>query len=349
MPQIKIASRLTLIPGLRYEFNRTNYTGYRGNLLGLAFPWNPFYPDTASHINEDAYLLPMIQAYFKPYKWLNVKVGYTHTLQRPDYIDIIPGYLRDRSYIEWRNYKLTPEKARNTDVQVSVFSSKVGLISLGAFHKIITDMIFYTGDRVITEPADYDLPDATRFAHIDYMTNNQFDVYNYGYEFEWQSNFYFLPGVLKGLVCNVNYTRNFSEAEYLRTIVKTEYDENYQAIFTNQDTTYNNPMIMQPDHLLNLTLGFDYKGFSIRGALRFSSHIFKTASWYEELRGYSTDFYRFDLALKQKMPVKGLELFLNYNNVTKEYERDIIYHKQFTSYEEHYGGSIILGLRYQLQ
>jgi len=348
MPELKIGSDFIFIPGIRYEANRTDYTGYRGNLLGLSFPWNPFYPDTASYVRKNDFFLPMIQTFYKPLNWLNIKIGYTHTLQRPDYWDIIPSYLRDRSYIEWRNFRLKPEKARNVDIQFSIFSDKVGLISIGAFHKKISDMIFYTGDRVIIDPSEYELPNATRFAHIDYTTNNEFDVSNYGYEFEWKSNFWFLPGILKGLVCNINYTRNISEAEYLRTVIKTEYDENFQAIFTNQDTTYANPMIMQPDHLFNLTLGFDYKGFSIRGAMRFKSHIFKNANWYEELRGYSTDFYRYDLALRQKLPFDGLELFLNINNLTNEYERDIIHHMKFTSYEEHYGINANLGIRYQL-
>jgi len=348
MPQFKIGSQIIFIPGVRYESNRTEYTGYRGNLMGLNWPWEPFFPDTAKHVRKNEEFLPMIQLFYEPISWLNIKFGYTHTLQEPDYWDIIPSYLRDRSYIEWRNFRLKPEKAKNIDVQASIFSNHVGLLSLGVFHKKITDMIFNTGTRVIIDPAEYELPSITRFAKTEYTTNNEYDVTNYGYEVEWKSNFWFLPGLLKGLVCNVNYTRNISDAKYLRTRIKTEYDQNYQPIFTNIDTTYSNPMIMQPDHLFNLSVGFDYKGFSVRGAMRFISHIFKAANWYDALRGYSTDFYRYDLALRQKLPVEGLEIFLDLNNLTNAYERDVIKHLGFTSYEEHYGRSANIGLRYKL-
>jgi len=148
---------------------------------------------------------------------------------------------------------------------------------------------------------------------------------------------------------NINYTRNKSKAEYLRTRIKTIIDPiTYRATYINEDTTYTSPMIAQPDHLLNLTLGYDYKGFSIRWAMRYKSHIFKSADWYEKLRGYSTDFYRYDLQVRQKLPVSGLEFFLNINNLTNEIENDVINHKNFSSYLEDYGRNANMGLRYQL-
>jgi len=134
-----------------------------------------------------------------------------------------------------------------------------------------------------------------------------------------------------------------------RIEVKAEFDENWnlKTYYVPNDTTYKSPMISQPAHLLNLTLGYDYKGFSIRWAMRYKSHIFKSTNWYEALRGYSTDFYRYDLAIKQQLPVKGMEFFLNINNLTNEIERDVINHKNFASYLEDYGRNANIGLRYQ--
>jgi outer membrane receptor protein involved in Fe transport len=246
------------------------------------------------------------------------------------------------------NFRLRPELSRNWDLQVSLHSNKIGLFSMGAFYKKITDMIFWTGLKAITDTAFFELPTIMNRQRAAWATNNEHPAYNYGYEVEWQSNLWYLPGLLKGLVVNVNYTRNESEAKYLRTRIKLVVDpRTYKTTLVNEDTTYTSPMIIQPDHLLNLTLGYDYRGFSIRWAMRFKSHVFKAANWYEELRGYSTDFYRYDLSVRQKLPIRGMELFLNVNNLTNELERDVINHLSFANYIEDYGRNANLGLRYQ--
>ena len=95
-------------------------------------------------------------------------------------------------------------------------------MAVGAFHKKITDMIFWTGQKVILDTAFFELPTIMYRGRAAYAENNENPAYNYGLEFEWQSNFWFLPGLLKGIVINVNYTRNISEAKYPRTVVKTK-------------------------------------------------------------------------------------------------------------------------------
>jgi outer membrane receptor protein involved in Fe transport len=195
------------------------------------------------------------------------------------------------------NFRLKPELSRNWDIQISAHSNKIGLFSMGAFYKKITDMIFWTGQKAITDIAFFELPQIMNRQRAAYAINNENPAYNYGYELEWQSNFWYLPGLLRGLVLNMNYTRNKSEAKYLRTRIKMQVDpKTYKTTLVNEDTTYSSPMIQQPDHLLNLTLGYDYRGFSIRMAMRYKSNVFTSSNWYAALRGYSTDFYRYDLA-----------------------------------------------------
>ena len=207
-------------------------------------------------------------------------------------------------------------------------------------------MIFWTGTKVILDPEEFGLPLDTKNNKSGTMINNQNPATNYGFEIEWKSNFWYLPGLLKGLVININYTKNNSEAKYLLNRIKTGWTPDFQPIFENNDTTYTNPMILQPEHLLNLTLGYDYKGFSIRYAFRFKSHIFTRANQYEDLRGYSTDFIRHDIAVKQQLPVRGLELYLNMNNIADAYMKDVIAARNLVNSEEHYGRFISLGLRY---
>ncbi|MBN2426650.1 MAG: TonB-dependent receptor [Calditrichaceae bacterium] len=351
MPEINLGTELLLVPGVRYEANRTEYTGYRGSRQGVLRGFTKTPIDTVTKTRENDFLLPMVQAFYKPTSWMTVKAGYTHTLQRPDYNNIMPGWMINfqGNIDNLSNFRLKPELSRNWDIQLSFHTNKIGLLSIGAFHKKITDMIFWTGSKVILDAAFFELPAGMERQRGAWASNNENPTYNYGYEFEWQSNFWYLPGFLRGLLINVNYTRNKSQAKYPRTVVKLVVLDPYtgETIAVNEDTTYTSPMIQQPDHLLNLTLGYDYKGFSIRWAMRYKSHIFKSANYYEKLRGYSTDFYRFDVQVRQKLPVDGLEFFLNVNNLTGELERDVINHMKFASYIEDYGRSANMGLRYQ--
>ncbi len=350
MPEINIGSSFLVVPGVRYESNRTEYTGYRGNRLGVLRDWRATPIDTVTKVRNNEFWLPMIQTFYKPTGWLTFKTGYTHTLQRPNYNNIMPGWvITTQGQIDnLSNFRLKPELSRNWDIQMSLHSNKIGLFSLGAFYKKITDMIFWTGMKAITDTAFFELPTIMHRQRGAWATNNENEAINYGFEVEWQSNFWYLPGLLKGLVMNVNYTRNKSEAEYLRTRIKLQVDpRTYKTTLVNEDTTYTSPMISQPDHLLNLTLGYDYKGFSIRWAMRYKSHIFTSANWYEALRGYSADFYRYDLSIRQKLPVAGLEFFLNINNLTNEVEKDVINHMNFANYLEDYGRNANMGLRYQ--
>jgi outer membrane receptor protein involved in Fe transport len=318
--------------------------------LGVLRDWRATPIDTVTKVRNNEFWLPMFQTFYKPTDWLTFKAWYTHTLQRPDYKHIIPGWvINSQGYVDnWGNFRLKPELSRNWDIQMSVHSDKIGLFSVGAFHKKITDMIFWTGQKVITDTAFFELPTYMQHQKVAYATNNPNDVFNYGYEVEWKTNFWYLPGLLKGLVMNVNYTYNKSEAKYLRTRIKFQFDpQTYRTTLVNDDTTYINPLISQPDHLLNLTVGYDFKGFSIRWAVRYKSQMFIAPNWYESLRGYSTDFCRYDLSIRQKLPVAGLEFFLNINNLTNEVERDVINHKNFANYLEDYGRNANLGLRYQ--
>lgn len=349
MPEINLGSDVVLIPGVRYESNRTEYTGYRGSRLGVLRGWQPTPIDTVTRVRENEFFLPMINVYYKPTQWLTLKAGYTHTLQRPNYTWIRPGWLigQTGALDNLGNFRLKPEQSENWDIQLSVFSHEIGLLSVGAFHKTITDMIFWTGTRAVTDTTFFELPSSMYRQRAAYPVNNEFEAVNYGFEIEWQSNFWYLPGLLRGLVINFNYTRNISEAEYLRTRIRTELDENFRPIYTNEDTTYTAPLIHQPDHLLNLTLGFDYRDFSIRGAMRFTSGVFTSANWHESLRGFTDDFYRYDLQVRQGLPLPGMEIFMNIFNLTNEIERDLLNHMNFARNIESYGRSVNIGLRYQ--
>ena len=93
MPEINLGPNLLLVPGVRYEANRTEYTGYRGNRIGVLRGFTATSIDTVTKVRENEFWLPMVQIFYKPTDWLTVKAGYTHTLLRPNYNNIMPGWM----------------------------------------------------------------------------------------------------------------------------------------------------------------------------------------------------------------------------------------------------------------
>ena len=51
--------------------------------------------------------------------------------------------------------------------------------------------------------------------------------------------------------------------------------------------------------------------------MMYISDVFKTTNFWPELRESTDAYERYDLSLKQKLPVKGLELFLNISNLNE--------------------------------
>ena len=81
------------------------------------------------------------------------------------------------------------------------------------------------------------------------------------------------------------------------------------------DSTYEDKLINQPDNIVNVSLGWDYKGFSILVSAIYQSAIFNNTNFHNELRTDKKEYLRLDLAAKQKLPWYNIEVFLNLNNL----------------------------------
>tara|TARA_B100001250_G_scaffold142803_1_gene122219 strand:- start:15454 stop:15774 length:321 start_codon:yes stop_codon:yes gene_type:complete len=104
---------------------------------------------------------------------------------------------------------------------------------------------------------------------------------------------------------------------------------------------------------MNLSLGYDYKGFSGRVSMLYKTDVFTQTNFWPELRKTTDDYQRWDLSLKQKLPTKGLEIFFNANNLTEA--TDVDRFRGSTSLdssigslaaEQYYGKTFDLGFRY---
>ncbi len=362
MPTINIGEEFTLIPGLRYEKKQTDYNGVRGNAnLQITESKGYVHYDTTV-TRENDFFLPMIHVRYKPTDWFDIRASYTQTLSRPSYYEFLPSWHVYLFGVNYRNPNLKPAKSQNVDLFFSFYGNKIGLFTVGLFTKQIDDLIFSQNKIVVSDSMaieEFGLreeltgQDPGRFVGkpIWYFVNNENTVDVRGIEVEWQSNLWYLPGLLKDIVFSVNYTYTFSEVKYPRTVPIKEIIQspfgNREVIVGNADSSYTAPLISQPDHILNITLGYDYEGFSIRGSLQFKSQIFSDNDWRPELRGFTDDFTLIDLAISQKLPIDGLQVFGNFKNITKTTESN---HNSGTGYitnKEYYGMNGNIGIKYQ--
>jgi TonB-dependent receptor len=363
MPIISYSDVLTFIPGFRYEHNTTKYTGIRGD-GGKKFPnlGYVFHEKTVQRKND--YFLPMVHLRYKPLNWFDVRASYTKTLSRPGYTEFLPSWHISAAplSIDYRNPNLKPARSENLDLYFSFYGNKIGLFTVGLFSKNIKDLIFSQKKIILNDTMaveEYKLTeDETGFSPATFKSKPIWSFINnpnlskvYGVEIEWQSNLWFLPGILQNIVFGINYTYTHSEVLYPRTVPIKEFVQSpfgkREIIVGNKDVPYTAPLLYQPDHILNITLGYDYKGFSIRGSMQMKSDIFSQNDWRPELRGFTDDFYLYDLSVSQKLPVEGLILFGNLKNITKTIETDVNSGTGFMSNKEYYSMNANMGIKYK--
>ena len=325
MADMNIGSKLNLLTGIRWEDNITTYRSFKGMQNTLPH-YNAAGSDTISiHTRENFYSLPSLFLKYEPNNWLILRYASTKTLTRPDYADIIPLYnfLGLGGEVLYRNRFLEPGVSKNQDYVVAFNSKKLGLLSLSYFTKNIDGMVYSSGKRYIVEgTADslYGLPHYTDKKFIvDYKLNNPYAVKLEGFEIDYQTRFWYLPGMLSGLVFNANYTRSLSEVKYPRTTIDYQitWVPSFQIVTVNLDSFYVDRLIDQPNDIFNYSLGYDYRGFSARVSMLYMSDVFKTTNFWPELRETTDSYRRYDLSMKQKLPVKGLEIYLNISNLTE--------------------------------
>ncbi|MHB2149626.1 TonB-dependent receptor [Calditrichota bacterium LG25] len=349
MTDFQYKNLIHFIGGVRYEEVTRKYTGVQGNsTIGIAeFDYHVDTVLTTEVTNHN--LLPMFHLKIKPVDWFDIRLAYTNTLSRPDYVRIIPRLNIGTESVTLKNYKLKPSRSENYDVYLSFHQRNLGLFTIGGFKKDIDDMIFAINGRVILHPEEYGLTSKEKGKRLYTDENNPYPVKLWGIEVSWQTNFWYLPGLLKGIVLDVNYTHVNSEARYPRSILNREFDPaTWQYHEWVVDTFYTARMLYQPDDVVNVSFGYDYKGFSGRVSLLYQSNIFKAVNFWPELREITDDYWRWDLSIKQRLPWPGLQLYLNVRNITGTIDRDIIVGSGYPSSEQYYGKGIDIGLRYRI-
>jgi TonB-dependent receptor len=347
MGTFNISQMVTVIAGARYQ-NLT--TKYRANRFYNASQGNSFPNEFPARIDttfekSHGYWLPAFHLNFKPLSWISVRAAYTNTLAYPNFRTIIPiiHVYSGGPNVDWNDVSLKPIRSKNFDLQLSMYNNTIGLFTFGGFLKHIDDFVFSQRKQIIDATQYEGLTRAQNAYRMDTYYNNPYQVEVWGIESDWQTHFWYLPGALRGLVLNVNYTHTFSEARYPKTIVNEP--TGFPPVITYTDTSYTESLINQPDDIINVSLGWDYKGFSVLLSMIYQSSIFHSTDFWEAYRTDKAEYTRFDLVAKQRLPWYNMEIFLNLNNLNGENDTYIQRGNSFPESDYSYGLTAQLGLK----
>ncbi|MDR3625292.1 MAG: TonB-dependent receptor [Ignavibacteriaceae bacterium] len=349
MSIVNVGQQITLIPGVRYQNLQTTYTGVRGKASPESYDIYNHYDTTTTQTH--GYWLPDVSLRYKPLSWLDVRLSYTNTLSYPDYSAIIPRIevSNSSSGIDYNNFQLKPSRSTNYDAYVSVYDNTIGLFTVGGFLKQITDLIYsWTFYVKGTDALKYyptqlgGTVSSTTIYPINTYLNNSYKINDYGMEIDWQTHFWYLPGPLSGLVFNANYTHIFSKAQYpIETFTAGRK-------FTTVDTSFTDRLVYQPDDIVNLSLGFDYKDFSIRVSMLYQADIFTGPSAWPQLKSHTSAYRRWDVAAKQELPWFGIEVYGDLNNINGADDVSVIQGGGVPTSEQDYGMTADFGIKVNL-
>ena len=103
----------------------------------------------------------------------------------------------------------------------------------------------------------------------------------------------------------------------------------------------------QPAHIANITVGYDYMGFSIRASYLYQSDKVTGVGQTAVTDAFTAPYKRWDLAVQQKFD-DHLQLYANFNNLNNRHDESLLGYQQINPTAlEYYGLTIDLGLRYK--
>ncbi len=353
MTKINIGNKLSLIPGVRYELSDNSYSGFYSDIDEHGVSGKIL--DSTSYQNYGS-LLPSIHMKYRPLDWFDIRASYAKTLARPSYNMIAPRVRIDLNdgVVYQSNTELKHTDAYNYDLSFSFHNNKLGLLTIGGFYKKFDNYFTKTSRRMSADEAEErGYPRQVYDVAEDYMNFDNSQVY--GFEVDLQTNFSYLPAPFNGIVLNFNLTRLWSQTWSFVFVPYEYYDPALRRKVFLADSSYyesvETDLPNQVDWTGNLSIGYDYKGFSIRVSavyqapylVGFSSR--GTSSTTEYFYSYVDEYLRFDASVSQKIN-KHIVIMANIANISGENERRYTWKSEYVTSENRYGTSFDLGLRY---
>lgn len=375
MAEINIGKKLMLLPGVRYENEQTVYSSYyvREDPFALSGVMSG-YPVAVEATRNNTNWFPSINMKYDVNNWMDIRAAYYKSASRPDYNLLSPSMVsnNNRSVLTSYNPYLNPAIAHNYDLGVSFFTNKVGLFTANVFYKEISELLYrlpvykpeFFNDlegapeslmESLEKPRELYDPELFKTSgtqNNNMPINNPNKSYYRGFELSWQTNFWYLPGLLSGIVLDLNYSMIWSKTKLPYIDFKTVIDSSGFFPVPKSIPIYatrESRMLDQPSSLFNARIGWDHKGFSSRLSFRYQGATITRVDPIRSLLDEITaEQFRMDLTLKQEI-IKGLSVSLDIANLTKFVDDRFVYAKEYVMprASEYYGSTVQFGLRYK--
>lgn len=367
---------LLFVPGVRMEIANTSFSSYSIIQNGINTSGVSGIPKPVSSKRTNEHFFPSLNMKLKLNNTLSLRGAVYKSISRPSFSNLSPRTIIDsdesNTMIDSKNPLLRPSTAWNYDLSLEAFNSKLGLITINPFYKRIEDSQVtldnyfpLRNDRIVNPPAGFftSIPSVDSYP-VDFVTNSSYfslplnnpDIAEfYGIELSVQTNLRYLKNkLLKGFVFdfNLSFINSKTKYPYFKEVVIGVDDSGFfpRDIIGYEYSTREDKMPSQPDFIGNITLGWDYKGFSARISYRRQGVTVSDGG--DRLafkQNFKDDLELVDFSLRQRF-YKNFELFLNANNITNYVdERFVIYNNEnrLPLNLNYFGNRIKFGLRYR--
>ena len=211
MTEINFSPKFMTLLGVRYENTNVKSTGYESiveeeNDEGdLDTSLEGIEPVEAE--KDYGFFFPMVHLRYAATANTNVRAALTTALARPNFFDLAPYRIQDGDEVELGNPDLDPARSMNFDLMGEHYLTGIGILSGGAFYKLIDDPIIQTvrEEETVVDGETFEL-------EIKQPMNGE-SGYIWGVEVAYQQQLRFLRGALSGLGLYANYTYTDSEVE----------------------------------------------------------------------------------------------------------------------------------------
>ncbi len=319
MSELNIGSRITFIPGVRYEHIETFYDGKFGDLSGNLGQDGEIIDTTGGQNYWE--IFPQFHLKVNIVEGLDLRLAYTQSISRPNYENLVPfEQINDSEQEILRgNPDLRHSVATNYDVFLSYYNPRFGYISVGGFYKELESIDYSSISRILPgeENPGFNLTAPVNAEGISTVKGVEFDI---------QTDLRFLPKPLDGFILSANIALIDSETFFPLFFIDEENrspDPPFSP--TIVDTVRAGPLPGQPDITASFTIGYEIGLFSARASLAYQEDILNQLGGIEPTDQYTEGFSFWDLRINQSFKrLPNVTWFVNVNNLTSQSEREFV-------------------------